>query len=138
AGLNLPGGTKLRALLDRYNASVFRPAHSDVETRTAASAMRRELFNALKSGQTPQGHIAPSLKSDGDKNIEYWSNAQALSASLSIPEITDAESRELLRGFDEAFAAGATIEGNDGKKYGWIAHPKDKIGRASCRERVEM
>src|SRR5207249_3966529 len=75
--------------------------------------------------QTPQGHIASSLKSDGDKSIEYWSNGQALSASLTLPELTDSEAQQLLKALDGQFASGATIEGTDGKKYGWIAHPKE-------------
>ena len=125
AGLNLPAAKKLRTIIDRHNASVFRPAHSNAEIRAAASAMRTELLEAVKHGQTPPGHIAASLKPDGDKSIEYWANAQASSACLTTPELSDADAQQLLKAIDEAFAAGATVAGADGKKYGWIAHPKE-------------
>src|SRR5256714_4980953 len=125
AGLNLPAARKLRTIIDRHNVSVFRPAHSNAEIHAAASAMRSELLEAVKHGQTPQGHIAASLKSDGDKSLEYWSNAQASSACLTTPELSDGDAQQLLKAIAEAFAAGATVEGIDGKKYGWIAHPKE-------------
>ena len=125
AGLNLPASAKIRTLLDRHNASMFRPAHSDAEIRAATSSLRREFVESIKSGQTPQGHIAPSLKSGGDQSLEYWSNAQAIAAALKVPELSDADARQLVKGLDEAFASDSTIEGKDGKKYGWIAHPKE-------------
>jgi hypothetical protein len=125
AGLNLPGGASIRASLDRHDMSVLRHAHSAVEIRTAASSMRRDLLEALKRGQLSEGGIASSLKPGGDKTFEYWSNVQALSAIFAAPETSDADSLLLLKGLDRPFAAGSAIEGTDGRKYGWIAHPKE-------------
>jgi hypothetical protein len=45
-------------------------------------------------------------------------------------ELSDAEARQLLAGLDVAFEADATVEGSDGRKYGWIAHPKEKRTQA--------
>jgi hypothetical protein len=125
AGLNVPGGANIRTFLDRHDIAIMRHAHSNTEIREAAGTFRRELLAALASGQTPNGAIAPSLKADGPKDVEFWSNGQALAAIFMTPELTEAEARQFLRGLDAAFAPGLTIEGTDGRKYGWIAHPNE-------------
>jgi hypothetical protein len=125
AGLKVPGGAAIRAQLDRRDASVLRPARSNTEIRAAASSMRRDLIAALKTGQTPEAGIAPSLKPGGGKALEYWSNAQALAAMFASPELSDAEARQFANGIEIPFAQGAAIEGPDGRKYGWVAHPQE-------------
>jgi hypothetical protein len=125
AGLNLPGGAKIRTELDRNQASVLRPVRSNAEIRSSAASMRHELLAALKSGQSEKGGILSNLKPGGKGTFEYWSNGQALAATFSTPELTAVESQQLLRGFDEHFEPGSAIEGKDGTKYGWIAHPKE-------------
>lgn len=130
AGLNLPGGEKIRTALDRREASVLRPVRSNAEIRNAASSMRKDLLAALKGGQTDKGGIASNLKVGGTKTFEYWSNGQALTAIFVTPELSAADSRQLLKGFDEHFAPGSAIEGADGQKFGWIAHPKEKRTQA--------
>jgi hypothetical protein len=126
AGLNVPAGERIRTVLDRHDVSIMRHAHSNAEIRAAAASQRRELLTALAHGQTSQGWIASSLKAGvSDPNIEYWSNAQALSAIFASPEVSDTEARQLLKGIDAAFAPDALIESKDGRKYGWIAHPKE-------------
>ncbi len=126
AGLNVPAGQRIRTLLDRHDVSLMRHAHSNAEIREAAASQRRELLTALAHGQTSQGWIASNLKAGGaDSNIEYWSNAQALSAIFATPEVSDTEARQLLKGIDAAFAPDALVESKDGRKYGWIAHPKE-------------
>jgi hypothetical protein len=80
---------------------------------------------ALESGETPDGGIASSLKPGTPKDLEFWSNAQALSAMFATPELSDAESRQFLNGIEIPFAEGKAIEGKDGRKYGWVAHPKE-------------
>src|SRR5574341_159806 len=124
AGLNVPAGERIRTFLDRHDTSVMRHAHSNAEIRAAAAAQRRELLSALEQGQTSQGWISGSLKRL-ENDIEFWSNAQALSAMFTTPELPDAEARQLLKGRDAAFAPDATVEGSDARKYGWIAHPKE-------------
>jgi len=130
AGLNVPGGEDIRTLVDRNERSILRRAHSNAEIRSAASSHRRELLSALEHGQTPEGHIASSLKPTGDKSLEFWSNAQALSAAFSARELTDAEAQQLLKGIDPAFTPDATTVDKQGHKYGWIAHPKEKRTQA--------
>ncbi|HEV8138667.1 MAG TPA: toll/interleukin-1 receptor domain-containing protein [Pyrinomonadaceae bacterium] len=134
AGLNVPAGQAIRTFLDRHDKSLMRRAHSDTEIRAAAASHRRELTTALehgqtttlKPGQTSRGWIAATLKPGAaDPNIEYWSNAQALSALFTTVELSDDEARQLLAGLDVAFEPNATVEGSDGRKYGWIAHPKE-------------
>jgi hypothetical protein len=126
AGLNVPAGKSIRTFLDRHDTSLMRRAHSDAEIRAAATSHRRELTTALEHGQTSQGWIAATLKPGAaDPNIEYWSNAQALSALFTTVELSDTEARQLLAGLDVAFDPNATVEGSDGRKYGWIAHPKE-------------
>jgi TIR domain-containing protein len=130
AGLNLPGAARIRAQLDRNEASVLRPAHSNAEIRRQAATMRRGLIEALKSGQTPKGGIVSSLNPAGPKRFEYWSNVQALTGIFSSAELSDEEARQLLRGFEEHFESGSAIEGKDGKKYGWFAHYKEQRTQA--------
>jgi hypothetical protein len=134
AGLNVPAGQAIRTFLDRHDKSLMRRAHSDAEIRAAAASHRRELTTALehgqtttlKPGQTSRGWIAATLKPGADdSNVEYWSNAQALSALFTTVELSDDEARQLLAGLDVAFEPNATVEGSDGRKYGWIAHPKE-------------
>lgn len=131
AGLNVPAGKGIRAFLDQHDKSLMRRAHSNTEIRAAAASHRRELTTALEHGQTSHGWIAATLKPGAaDSNVEYWSNAQALSALFTTVELSDAEARQLLAGLDVAFEANATVEGSDGRKYGWIAHPKEKRTQA--------
>jgi len=126
AGLNVPAGKRIRMFLDRHDKSLMRRAHSDAEIRAAAASHRRELTTALEHGQTSEGWIAATLKPGAaDSNVEYWSNAQALSALFTTTELPDAEARQLFAGLDVAFEPNATVEGADGRKYGWIAHPKE-------------
>ena len=126
AGLNVPAGKGIRTFLDRHDKSLMRRAHSDAEIRSAAASHRRELTTALEHGQTSHGWIAATLKSGtAEPNVEYWSNAQALSALFTTVELPDGEARQLLAGLDVAFEPNATVEGSDGRKYGWIAHPKE-------------
>ena len=126
AGLNVPAGKGIRTFLDRHDKSLMRRAHSNAEIRSAAASHRRELTTALEHGQTSHGWIAATLKpGSAEPNVEYWSNAQALSALFTTVELPDGEARQLLAGLDVAFEPNATVEGSDGRKYGWIAHPKE-------------
>ncbi len=130
AGLNLPASARIRTALDRNDASVFRPVRSNAEIRQAASTMRRELLDGLKRGQTQKGGIPSSLNPAVKASFEYWSNGQALTGIFLTPELSEADARQLLKGFEEHFESGSTIEGADGKKYGWVAHPKEKRTQA--------
>jgi hypothetical protein len=130
AGLNLPASARIRTTLDRNDASVFRPVRSNAEIRQAASTMRHELVQALKRGQTAKGGIPPSLNPATKAGFEYWSNGQALTAVFATPELSEADARQLLKGFEEHFASGSTIVGKDKKKYGWIAHPRENRTQA--------
>lgn len=129
AGLNLPGGARIRTTLDRNEASVLRPTRSNSEIRQAASTMRQELHQALKSGQTAKGGIVSNLGPSSTRTFEPWSNGQALTAVFATPELSAADANQLLRGFDEHFESGSMIEA-DGRKYGWVAHPKEKRTQA--------
>lgn len=126
AGLNVPAGQGIRTFLDRHDKSLMRRAHTNAEIRAAAASHRRQLTTALEHGQTSQGWIAATLKPGAvDPNVEYWSSAQALSALFTTVELSSAEAHQLLAGLDVAFEPNATVEGPDGRKYGWIAHPKE-------------
>src|SRR5207253_9725989 len=80
AGLSPPGGQRIRAFLDRHQASLLRRVHSDQDIQRSAAALRRDFSAALRGGQMPDVCIASSLKPGGEKALEYWSNPQALSA----------------------------------------------------------
>ena len=126
AGLNVPAGRGIRTFLDRHDKSLLRRAHTNADIRAAAASHRQQLTTALEHGQTSQGWIAASLKpGTTDPNVEYWSSAQALSALFTAAELSSAEAHQLLAGLDVAFQPNATVEGPDGRKYGWIAHPKE-------------
>ncbi|HEX8844618.1 MAG TPA: toll/interleukin-1 receptor domain-containing protein [Pyrinomonadaceae bacterium] len=126
AGLRIPGGEMIRTFLDRNDISLFRHVHSDAEIRVAAAAMRQKLYQALRNGQAEGGWIASSLRPDTKRELEHWSNAQALTALFSVPDKQlggqDLELRRFLPGLDAPFADGARIE-KDGIKYGWVSHP---------------
>ena len=133
AGLNVPGGAAVRVFLDRHDISVIRDAHSTAEIRDAASSFRRDLLAALKTGQTREGGIAPSLKPGGEKNLAHWSNAQALAAMLTTPELSEAEAGQVRNAIEIPFAPGAAIEGTDGRKYGGRSVQKKIARRPSPR-----
>lgn len=130
AGLNIPGGERVRLLIDRYDTSVFRHVHSDAEIRAAALSMREKLFTALRGGQTKEGWFSPSLRPNVKQELEWWSNAQAMSAALSVPDaqFSGQDVTPVLKGFlpalDSHFTPGALIE-VAGTRYGWISHPGD-------------
>ena len=44
---------------------------------------------------------------------------------FATSELSDAEAAQLLRALEVPFTAGASIEGADGRKYGWVAHPQE-------------
>ena len=92
--------------------------------------MRRELLDGLKRSQTAKGGIPASLNPATKAGFEYWSNGQALTGIFLTPELSEADARQLLKGFEEHFESGSAIEGDDGKKYGWFAHPKEKRTQA--------
>lgn len=125
AGLNLPGGSRIRTILDRNEGSVLRPTRSNAEIRAAAAVRRRDLLAAITGGQMPEGGIASSLKPGSARTLEYWSNVQALTAIFATPELSDASAAQLLRAIEVPFQPGAAIEGVDGRKYGWVAHPNE-------------
>src|SRR5207245_3926949 len=108
AGLSPPGGERIRTFLDRHEASLLRPVRSDTDIRRAAGSLRRDFSGTLRDGQTPKGWIPSNLKPEAEKNLEYWANAQALSALLAAPEVGEAEARRLLAGLDVPFGNGAT------------------------------
>lgn len=130
AGLNIPGGERVRLLLDRYDVSVFRHVHTEAEIRASAAPMRQKLFNALKGGQTKEGWFSQTLRQNVRHELEWWSNAQALSAALSVPDASfdGQDVNQTLKGFlpalDFHFAPGTPIE-VEGTRYGWISHPGD-------------
>lgn len=130
AGLKLPASARIRTQLDRNDASVFRPVRSNAEIRQAASNMRQELVQALKRSQTQKGGIPSSLNPAVKPSFEYWSNGQALTAAFATAELSESDARQLLKGFEEQFESGSAIEGTDRRKYGWIAHPKEKRTQA--------
>jgi hypothetical protein len=130
AGLNLPGGHNIRMELDRHQASVFRPALSNAKIRATASPLRQNLLIALQSGQTKKGGIASNLNPGSTKTFEPWANAQALTAMFATPELSQEDARNLLRGLDQHFQPESMIVGDDGKKYGWIAHPDEERTQA--------
>jgi hypothetical protein len=122
-GLNIPGGERIRTMLDRHNASLLRPVRSEAEIRNHAVELRRRLLEALNRGQTPEGWIASTLRPNVKREFELWSHSQALSAAFSIPDRgLEAEIRKLVVGLEWPFTPGLAIE-KDGIKYGWISHP---------------
>lgn len=124
-GLNVPGGERIRTLLDRHNASLLRPARSEAEIRTKAVGLRKSLLEALNRGQTPEGWVASSLRPNVKREFELWSHSQALTAAFSTPDSAlEPEIRKLIVGLEAPFAPGLAIE-KDGIKYGWISHPNE-------------
>ena len=129
-GLTVLGGAAVRDFVDRHDLSVFRPTRSDAEIRQAASSFRRELLTALKTAQTGQGGIVRSLKPGDPPVLEYWANGQALAAMLTTPEFSEAEAGQFRKAMEIPFAPDATIEGADGRKYGWRGHQEKESPQA--------
>lgn len=124
-GLNVPGGERLRTLLDRHNASVLRPVKSEAEIRQRAVALRQRLLEALARGQTQEGWVASTLRPNIKREFELWSHSQALSAAFGTPDAErDEQIRKFVVGLEAPFAPGLAIE-KDGIKYGWISHPNE-------------
>ena len=82
--------------------------------------MRRELLDGLKRGQTKKGGIPSSLNPATKPSFEYWSNGQALTAVFATPELSEADARQLLKGFEEHFESRLDNRGEDGWKEIWL------------------
>jgi hypothetical protein len=123
-GLGIPGGARVRTIIDRHNASVLRPVPKLDEIQRAAVPLRRELFTSLAQARTPNGFIKASLKPNEKLYIETWSHSQALAGMFRTPEASDAELHALLPNLEAPFAAGVPVEAG-ALKYGWFSHQGD-------------
>jgi hypothetical protein len=116
ANINVPGGEGVRRFLDRHNASLLRPVHTEAEVRRAAASERRTLLDALKKGRSQSGWLYNNLGTR--EKLDAWSHAQWLFVIFQMPDASNEELRDFLPSLELPFTSGAAIEVN-GIKYGW-------------------
>jgi serine/threonine protein kinase len=134
AGYRLPGADTVRQLLDRREASLFRPAPAEDQIYHYASQLRRRLAAKLneQSSVYPgwwDGKIPPR----DQPYYESWTQGQATTALLSCPE-TDSATRKLLAAnLLEIFEAPHDSHVKKVKEfepgYGWLLYPDEVSSR---------
>jgi hypothetical protein len=125
AGLSVPGGSAIRAQLDRHEASVFRHVATDATVRSAAGKMSLELRTSLRSRFAKDGLINDSPPNESP-SVAYIAHAQSIAALLardnvvapaSTPFATNVERLEAL------FRPELLAKTKDGVNVGWINDP---------------
>lgn len=129
ANINVPGGENVRTFLDRHNASLFRPVHTDTEVRRAAASERRTLIEVLKRGRSQEGWLYNNLSTR--EKLDAWTHAQALFVVFQMPDASNEELRDFLPALELPFTSGAAIEVN-GIKYGWTGEVITKAGQKTA------
>lgn len=120
-GLLLPGAERSRRLLDRYDASVFRPVRSIQSARHDAATQRMILlaqFSKAKMGNW----LIRVFNPKPDEDTEVWSHSQALTAIMATPDASNDQLRPYIPCLDAPFSPDQEIEVN-GVHYGWLGHP---------------
>ncbi|PYS93585.1 MAG: hypothetical protein DMF64_04065 [Acidobacteria bacterium] len=123
-GWSIPGGERVRTIIDRHNASVLRPVPQMEEIRRAAVPLRRQVFDSLTHARTPDGWIKASLKPNEKLYLETWSHSQALCGMFRMPEASNAELHALLPNLETPFKPNVPVEAG-ALKFGWISHQDD-------------
>lgn len=111
ADLEVPGGERLRAQIDRCECSVFRRIPSPDEVARAASASRARLRDLLMTAIVKE-------KIGVGTAVSTWEVAQIAAAFYSDRDATPAELERIGKMFDSAFADGVLLIDN-GRHVGW-------------------
>jgi len=125
-GLAIPGGQPMRALLDRHDASLFRPARSQAEILTAAAKARAAISTRIQREwregkwlyENPTRVMGPQLA------VSPWVSSQAASAVIRAAGPSIKNLNDFWAVLDTPFADGLPIE-VDGKKLGWLVGDTD-------------
>jgi hypothetical protein len=126
-GVPVPGGQTMRTLLDRHDASVFRPAHSKADILTAVAAarppiaarIRREWLEGAWLYENPTRFAGPQ------QAVSPWVSSQAATAVIRAagPAATGLE--DFWSVLEAPFADGLPILGMDGSRLGWLVGDTD-------------
>ncbi|MDQ2730811.1 MAG: toll/interleukin-1 receptor domain-containing protein, partial [Armatimonadota bacterium] len=120
-GLSLPGAETTRRLLDRYNASVFRPVQSVATAHRDAALQRMVVFEQFPKAKMGNW-LTRVFNPKPDEDLEVWSHSQTLTAIMATPDATNEQLRPYLPCLDAPFTPDQEIEVN-GVRYGWLGHP---------------
>ena len=118
AGMELPGGPAVRAAIDHRELSVLSPPPPQETLLKGASNLRARLADKLFSARRHSKFFDSYMVDRNEDRHDAWSQAQCLSASLTVPEIPLERLRELLPIVDRVFA-GADDMPAFVPKFGW-------------------
>jgi hypothetical protein len=121
-GIGIPGGSGIRATVDRFGVSVFRPIPNDATTRAAAFETRRATSSVLWDVWSKGSKFVvktPSRRGH-ETTFAIWDQCQALSGLLRSPDLTSEQLQALVTELKATFAPDLLIEA-DGKKYGFLS-----------------
>jgi len=119
AGLDFPGGDRVRSFLDAHEASIFRPTPAEDEIRAGASLLRPQLLDGLLAANRADSWLL-SLRPGVQHQQDLWTTMGAVGTLFGAPEASDAQLRRLLPTIDRMFDPDAPIE-REGVKLGWVS-----------------
>lgn len=119
-GARLPAGASIRRLLDRYEASIFRPVHSEQDVRHSAAKLRRAALERLAREwrETRWTYDSPARTDGPVTALSVWIGSQAMCAVALAPDATDEELRGVLEEVEATFDPKILVE-RGGVKFGW-------------------
>lgn len=97
-GFRIPGGERVRRLLDQHEVSLFRPIPNEAAIRRQAADMRVALCNTLLTSRVEEaGWWWPGSlnRRESDKDsYDAWTQSQTTTALLACPEIDELDAAE--------------------------------------------
>lgn len=119
-GAKLPFGMSIRSFLDRHEASVFRPVHSDHDVRQSAAKLRRTALERLAREwrETRWTYDSPARTDGPVTALSVWIASQAMCAVSRAPDATNEELRGVLEEVEATFDPMILVE-RGGVKFGW-------------------
>jgi hypothetical protein len=121
-GVGVPGGEGIRTIVDRFDASVFRPVPNEPAIRRAALETRKAVSNLLlEIWRKGNRYVfdSPSRR-DHPQTLQVWNVSQALGGLWRSPDLTPEQSLELSKELEVTLAPDLLIEAG-GKKYGFLS-----------------
>lgn len=139
AKFDVPGHAQIRAWLDRYQVTLFRPLYSDDEIQAKASSLRRQLISAVMANATSEALVYSPPNVDPG-NIDPWSSAQVLAGLGATADLEAMRARCLLDGLKYLLEKSAVRDG-EGQPIGWRflpQHPPIGIATAWMADATAM
>lgn len=117
AGLELPGGEKMRLLLDRHRASLFRPIGDTETTQAVKASSSQNLTRSILAAQLKEGRFSYDVNGP-ESHHETWTSAVCLAALTRSPEFSSQDGQSMLKCLDRVFSS-ELLPSFDSRSGGW-------------------